>query len=395
MALCRKGKLSIVLAAVGVSIVGAFGGVQSVSAAELSMGSEFMLERSASSSENIYVAAERIAIEGAVVGDALLLGEDITVSGTTTQDLMLAGKEVALSGVVLGDARVIAARAHIDGTYSGDVMVVANSALFRSGFQSEGDMRVYASHLVYRGVSAQDVVFRGRTIEINGVVEGDVTVSFGEYLIIGDEARISGSVLYEGPREPQISSGAVIQGLVDGDVVSRAVRGDMYLTKLGDVVNGAQVVFALSSALTSILLVILFPRFSNRAVRYVVRRGVPSIGYGFLFFVLGILVGIVLLISVFGLYLGLLVLFGLLVISMLAGLLTPALAGALIAQWIVKEYRVTWYWVIAGVVALELLLWVPVIGPVVRILMYLAVLGSLARGIYDIWWTRRKDDAVS
>lgn len=381
-----------VVALVSCSLLGSAG---TASAAELSMGKVYTLESAASSSENMYIAAEQITLDGTVFGDALLLGENIAISGTTTEDLLIAGKEVTLSGTVLGDARLIAARAHIGGTYGGDVMVVANSARFQSSFHGDGDTRVYAPHLIFRGINTGDITLRGRTVEINGTIKGNVVVAYSEFLTIGDEARISGSVLYEGPRAPRVSPGAVIEGELDGEIVSGSGRSDLYGAEFADIARGAQVIVALSATFASVLLVLLFPRFSHRTIRYVVRRGVPSIGYGFLLLFFGLILAVALLASVVGMYLGILWLFGFATILLLASLLTPVLAGALIAQWVTKEYRVTWYWVIAGVIVLELVLWIPVVGPVVRILMYLAVLGSLARGMYDMWWTRRRQDGLA
>ncbi len=361
-------------------------------AAEVSVGSSFTLERSATSSENTYVVAESAELAGVVAGDALVLTKQFSFSGTTTEDLLFVAHEADLSGTVVGDTRLIAGIARIGGEYGGDLMVVAGSALFQPSFRGTGDTRIYASRIVFQGESAHDLALHGRTIEFNGVVDGDLIVTFRDRLIIGDAARISGSVFYEGPREPRVSEGAQIKGEMDGEIVMRPKRSDVYLAELNDLMTSAGFLLALSSAFASVLVVLLFPRFSRRAVTYALRRGVPAIGYGAMLFVGILLLGTVALFSVLGFYIGLLLLFGLLVVGMLAALLTPALAGALIAGWIVKEQRVTWYWVILGVIALELLILIPLFGPVVRILLYLAVLGSLARGMYDVWWTGRKEN---
>jgi hypothetical protein len=273
----------------------------------------------------------------------------------------------------------------------GDLFIAAGDVVFDPAFRGEGDTRIHATRVLFDGELQNDLRVSGRAVEINGFVDGDVYVRYRGDLVIGDEAHITGALISHGPRSARISSQARIDGEVSGTVTTRADRGDILFVSVPELLAAINLLFSLSLGFSSVLLVLLFPRFSSRVSVYVVRRGIATVGYGALLFFGGLALVFVLFLSMIGLYAGIFVMMGLIALCMLASLLSPVLAGYVISGWIAKEAQLTWYWTIIGSIALHLLLFLPILGPVVRILFFFAVLGSLARGIYDVWWVNRRE----
>jgi MFS family permease len=70
--------------------------------------------------------------------------------------------------------------------------------------------------------------------------------------------------------------------------------------------------------------------------------------------------------------------------------LAPILAGTALAMWLKKEDGQRWYWVSLGAIALALLTLVPVVGWIVRLIVFLSALGITARLIHEHVWMHRK-----
>jgi uncharacterized protein involved in cysteine biosynthesis len=70
--------------------------------------------------------------------------------------------------------------------------------------------------------------------------------------------------------------------------------------------------------------------------------------------------------------------------------LAPILAGTALAMWLKKEDGQKWHWVSLGAIALALLTLVPVVGWIVRLIVFLSALGITARLIHEHVWMHRK-----
>ena len=136
----------------------------------------------------------------------------------------------------------------------------------------------------------------------------------------------------------------------------------------------------LFSALVSLL---LFRNFlAQLFVRYSPRLGLSGfVGLGALL-ITPIAFGL-LIVSVLGALVGLFLLATYLSLLFVALIVVHVFVGAFIANVVVKEYKVTWFWTIAGVAATQGVLLIPIVGALLVFAAFAIVVGMLVHHAYS------------
>jgi hypothetical protein len=94
--------------------------------------------------------------------------------------------------------------------------------------------------------------------------------------------------------------------------------------------------------------------------------------------------------TIFGLYFALIGAFYYATLLLVGKLFGGIVAGAVLSYWIQKEVRVTWYWAALGVIALEVVKVIPIIGWFICIVFTLTALGAIVTELYLRVWRKRK-----
>ncbi len=390
MTFARKRFFSCTLA-LGLLFVLFFGiGTNGAQAATFRGGGDYLLSEGATVADNLYVGASDITIAGTTHADVLGAAGRITVSGGVDGDLTVAGGSVLVTGAVGGDARIAGGEVKVGGTIKGDLVIAAGTVYILPGTQAMGQTVIFADRVVVDGVLKGDVNIRARTVEMNGYIAGKAEMQVNESISLSDTARIDKGFIYSAPNKALISEHATITGTTTFSKVAHAPRGSL----LG-VVGAALGMFALLSliavALGTVAIVVFFPRFSNRVVRFALKESARSVAVGFLFLFLTPFAILILLLSIVGGMIGFSLLAAYVALLLLGKLLVGALAGAILAQWRTKEVTVHWRWSLLGVVVLFLIGVIPVLGFFVDLLIFFATVGSIIVGMYEFWWKKRKE----
>jgi hypothetical protein len=133
------------------------------------------------------------------------------------------------------------------------------------------------------------------------------------------------------------------------------------------------------------LLIYLFPAFTKDVVGQSTAKFAQKLGYGLLAIIATPIVIMILLFTLFAskvaIFLGLIFALAL----MLTGPIVALIIGALVVKFLSKEkeLRFDWISVVVGVALVTLLKYVPVLGPILIAVVFLAVLGTLATMIYE------------
>ena len=93
---------------------------------------------------------------------------------------------------------------------------------------------------------------------------------------------------------------------------------------------------------------------------------------------------VIMLVSMLGVLIGLIGLFVMLALSIVAITLMNVIAGVLLAKWVTKKATVTVPIIIVGAIVLQVFVWVPVIGPVILFTVFLVTLGALVARLYIV-----------
>jgi len=323
---------------------------------------------------DLYWAANSVVISGEVTEDLLLIGSDITVNGKVGTDLLIIGGRVDVHGIVGDDARIAAGEVVIAGEVQGDLVVFASNLKVLSTAKINGDLMFFGDKADISGEVGKSVLGTSNTIRINGVISGDVQVK-SSIVTLGERADVRGNLSYTSVNEVIRAAGAVVAGnvlqnqpvMITGSVAAKDV-----------VVPFLVILFA------ALIWYLLFSRFlfkiSTQINDHLFRT--TLIGFGVLF--LTPIASVILLISTLGSILGIILIFIYLALIFSAIVISGTMVGAYVLQKTKKRGQIGLPLILFGTAGYYILMYIPIIGLMLMIIITLVSLGGLATHLYRL-----------
>lgn len=305
-----------------------------------------------------------------VEGDLYWAGQSLNLDDASIgRDIIAAGDTLSIRDCTIGGAVRLAARTidvsktAIDGsvTVAGQ-HVVLNTGSTANCFYAMGET------VALRG-STKSAALAGDTVTIDGTVEGDVEV-WADKLVLGKNARITGTVNAHVSEDPERAAGAEVGALK----IDRTENEDT--STLNDIVGGI-VAAALSTCFVALLLELAFPRATASAAGMLHQRPTPLWVSGLLGTIAIVPAVLLLIISVAGLSLAGALLCGVIGIA----LVSSAFAGCVIAR-MVGHNQNRYAMAAVGGVAAGALTGLPLIGGFISGVAFVFMLGYV---IQIIW----------
>lgn len=386
--------------------------------------------------DDLYLAANYITINGVVRGDVIAFGNSITLNGKIEGDFMAAGNSVTVNGEVSDDLRFagyalgLGPQAKI-----GDDVVAAGYSLDAAQGSIVGGALVLAAYQAQLNGQVDEKAQLGLgRLELNGVIDGDVQLAIGDTedsgisptfymgnnvppvpsvkpgLNFGPEAKISGKLDYTSTNQFSFPAGVVIGSVnyTEPPVSPQDVSQYRPMRETNPVLYSIleALRFLVALVVVGLLIALLVPAWIRKPAEMIQKRPLPSLGWGFLtfivvFFGLGLLATIVLALTILfaaltlgnlaglSLVLGGSAFFALLVtFSLIAGYLSYLVVGYLSGRWILQRVNPALtekpYWaLLLGLLILVVLTAIPFLGGIVRVVVVLAGLGAVAILIWE------------
>ena len=303
-------------------------------------------------------------------GDLYWAGQSLNLDDASIgRDIIAAGESLSIRDCTVGGAVRLAARTidisktAIDGsvTVAGQ-HVVLNTGSAANCFYAMGETVALRS-------STKSAALAGDTVTIDGTVEGDVEV-WADKLVLGKNARITGTVNAHVSEDPERAAGAEVGALK----IDRTENEDT--STLNDIVGGI-VAAALSTCFVALLLELAFPRATASAAGMLHQRPTPLWVSGLLGTIAIVPAVLLLIISVAGLSLAGALLCGVIGIA----LVSSAFAGCVIAR-MVGHNQNRYAMAAVGGVAAGALTGLPLIGGFISGVAFVFMLGYV---IQIIW----------
>lgn len=305
-----------------------------------------------------------------VEGDLYWAGQNLNLDDASIdRDIIAAGDSLSIHDCTVGGAVRLAART-IDiaqTTVAGSVTVagqhvVLNTDSTASCFYAAGET------VALRG-SVKSAALAGDTVTIDGTVDGDVEV-WADKLILGKNARISGTVNAHVSEDPERAAGAEVGALK----IDRTENEDT--STVNDVIGGI-VAAALSTCFVALLLELVFPRATASAAGMLHQRPTPLWVSGLLGTIAVVPTVLLLIISIAGLSLAGALLCGVIGIA----LVSSAFAGCAIAR-MVGHSQNRYAMAAVGGIAAGALTAIPLVGDFISGVAFVFTLGYI---IQIIW----------
>lgn len=309
-----------------------------------------------------------------VDGDLYWAGQSLNLDDASIgRDIIAAGESLSIRDCTVGGAVRLAARTidisktAIDGsaTIAGQ-HVVLNTGSTANCFYAMGET------VALRG-STKSAVLAGDTVTIDGTVDGDVEV-WADKLVLGKNARITGTVSAHVSEDPERAAGAEVGALK----IDRTENEDT--STLNDVIGGI-VAAALSTCFAALLLELVFPRATASAAGMLHQRPTPLWVSGLLGTIAVVPAVLLLIISIAGLSLAGALLCGVIGIA----LVSSAFAGCAIAR-MVGHNQNRYAMAAVGGIATGALTGLPLIGDFISGVAFVFMLGYV---IQIIWRNAR------
>lgn len=309
-----------------------------------------------------------------VEGDLYWAGQSLNLDDASIgRDIIAAGDTLSIRDCTAGGAVRLAARTidisktAIDGsvTVAGQ-HVVLNTGSTANCFYAMGET------VALRG-SAKSAALAGDTVTIDGTVDGDVEV-WADKLVLGKNARITGTVNAHVSEDPERAAGAEVGSLK----IDRTENEDT--STINDVIGGI-VAAALSTCFVALLLELVFPRATASAAGMLHQHPTPLWVSGLLGTIAIVPAVLLLIISIAGLSLAGTLLCGVIGIA----LVSTAFAGCAIAR-MVGHNQNRYAMAAVGGIAAGALTGLPLIGDFISGVAFVFMLGYV---IQIIWRNAR------
>ncbi len=371
-------RTSVLIRLLGVTSVFAALWPSTVRAADVRRGDRVRIPAGTTISEDLYVFAREVIIEGDVEGDLVIAASSITVRGRVDGNVIAAGNRVLIEGAVERSARVAGADVSIRNSVGKDLVAACGSCTLEKAGSVGADALIAGGTLDIAGDIGRNLKAAGDEVRLSGITREEAQVR-GRKLYVASSARIS--TLLHGTREaPDISGDAQIAhrearpAWVMPDTAPNPIWGLLFASLLALVTGGA--------------IMWLWPERARDAARTIERRPGGSLAWGIGLAIIVpvlIVVGLVTLVGIpialltaafygFGLYFGYLAFSHLLGTLLLERLRQPAHPFIAFAT---------------GVVIMLIVSLLPVIGPLASVLATLTGFGGLWLMVQESTWYSR------
>jgi len=356
---------------------------------------------------NLYLAGGTVTINAPIHGDLIIAGGTVTINDTVTKDILLIGGKVVFNGFAGDDIRCAGGNIRISKNVTGDVVVTGGGVIIDPGItiggllaaggritvdgNVNGEMKGVFGDLILNGNVSRDIDCRGGRITVNGAVGGKSVLS-AKNIIIGNNAVFNGDVRYWTKKGSVDFKQSLKNSKAVYDPELQIITGEWYYL-------GATTVFGLlwylgMAFLMLLIIQYLFSATMKKAADAVFNNSLKSLGFGFLFFIAVPIAAIVAFITVVGVPVGLLLLFGYITLILLAMVIT----SVVVANWFNNRYDKNWkLWrmvlVAFGIfIVLKLIIATPFIGWLLMLIMVCMAFGGI---LLNVNWKRKQPGIIA
>lgn len=354
-----------------------------VGAADVNVGEQASVAQSTTIPDDTYLAGGSVMHSGTIRGDLAAVGGSVVISGPVSGDVLVGGGSITITGAVGDDVRFGGGTITVQGTVAGDV-VGGGGQVALGGSKVGGDVVIGAGSIAIETPVAGDLLLGGGDVYINSAVDGSVRM-YAERVRFGPKALIQGTLVYSSPQEAILEAGAQVKGEIRYTPVEQAVPENP-ASSLGALAGVWVVSKAFMMLLGALAFGYFFSRYSQELVTRVVAKPWAEGARGIVFIIVVPVLVLILLISVIGITLGLMTLFAYIAALIAVSMVAPIIVGGILYKVLfsASAYEVHWKSILLGVVILSILSILPIVGWLLKFLIYAVTLGAMLGIKWDV-----------
>jgi cytoskeletal protein CcmA (bactofilin family) len=323
------------------------------------------------SSGNVYAAGGNVTFGESAAKDLDVAGGSVLVSSPVGRDLAAAGGTVTVLGAVGDDLRVVGGTIIVQNSVKND-FVAAGGNVTLAGSGVGGDVLAAGGNVVLGAPIGGSVRVYGSNVTIDAPVSGSVEVH-AQKLTLGSQARIRGDLTYSAKEAAVMEEGASVTGATH---FTQSTSTPEVAPALALFVSLWMLAKFLMLLIGAFLILWLLPGYARMLAHESAERSLASLGFGFVFLVVAPVLGVLLLVTILGMPIGFVVLLAWAACLVTASLMAPISAGSLLFSWFGKSASPDWKTVLVGTVVYFLLGFIPFVGWILKLLLFLVALGA-------------------
>ncbi|MHB0997713.1 MAG: bactofilin family protein [Armatimonadota bacterium] len=332
------------------------------------------IARGTNVTDDIAAFGQNISVDGTITGDLMAFGSNITVPGTVSEDLTAAGGMVTIAGSVGDDLRVAGGQVQISGPVRDNAALAGGTVNLESSGRVGKDLMVAAGNANINGVVTRNLSAASGNININGRIGGSARIH-SDNIIIGQNAVITGDLVYTGSKRPQVAQGARIGGEI------REVKARVVETRKEPASPFGLILFwlgrLLAMYLVGVLLIALAPRIVASTADRVIASPWISLLIGFIALIVVPALIAFIFITIIGIPLALI----LSAMYFIMLYISRIFVGVAVGRWITgrlgKPQMSQYLNLLIGLVILAIISAIPFLGGLISFVVLLLGLGAL------------------
>ncbi len=332
-------------------------------------------------SQNAYVAGGTVTFSAPVTGDLLAAGGTVILSSKATGDIMAVGGTVITTGASAQDLRIAGGNVTIGSTVSGELMAAGAQVMVLPGTTITKDSYIRGASITFNGDEAGNLDVGGSAVVIGGTVEKNLTITAAKSVTIAQGAVIKGNLEYTAPVAATIADGAQILGTTTFHQASAPAAASGAANWAGPLAIIFTFWFLAKFLMILLLAYLIWYIFRNDAVAMLeesTKHFWRSLLRGFIFMVALPIAIIIVCVTVVGIMAGVI---AALVYAALIMLAFPA--ATLMASSLIMKCRTNlrWYHILLGAVVLQIVAFIPFVGWLACLVVWLAAFGALLAAV--------------
>lgn len=338
--------------------------------------------------KNLYTAGNVVSIDANVQKGLHAAGNIVTINGNVGGSVYSGAGTLMINGDVGGSVHGGGSSVIINSKITDDLFVGGGNVVVSKSASIGGDMFIGGGTVDIQGPVFGNAYIGGGVININSEIRGNVKITSADKIRLGSNAKIVGNLEYNSKNQIEIAEGAVVLG--ETTILAKKGVGDAKPDKgtifaiIFGIISLAVLIKIGGLIAVGLVLVYLFRNLTGKVVKESLDSFWKSLGIGFLSLIVIPIVTIILLITLVGIWLGIIV--G--VLYVLSILLAVSFASITFGNWVMrvikknKDYPINWKVVVLGVIVLGIVGLIPVVGKLAFFIFMLISLGSIYRLTY-------------
>lgn len=335
-----------------------------------------------------------VEISGTVNGDVYAFGGQVLVDGKVNGDLITGAGTLSISGDVTQDVRAGGGQITISGNIGRNVTVGGGNIEFTKDAKVAGSVLAGGGNISLAAPVGGNVKIGAGNLTISNKINGDVEAGVGQ-IRVTSKAQVAGDLTYWSDQTASIDENAKIAGEVTKKKPPAAASPSP--EKIFGVFTGfnlfLKIISLLSTLIVGLLLIKLFPRFSQGTISTLQKRPWASLGIGLAALVLTPIIFVILLVTILGIPLALILLALYLIALYLVRIFVMFWAGRFIADKTGVKMGDAWALVL-GLVVYSIVTLVPIIGGLVTLFVILFGLGAVFLTKKEAYSAARKKEII-